>query len=216
MNFLLFVVCGILQVETILPQAQLASITNVRVGTRDTPARGHGSSTHWWCRWFTADECKGCWQSVNAVGERGERGADWGHYLTARPPRYDLLWSRHGAQRPCCYIGRVSLIRLRWVLTFILRLLRPSISRRHGWRDTAHLQIFSDCVNTECRKVNSEVAPSQDRPSLHKFNECMQTNAIALHRPIKGSSCNASNVSRIVTHLASIVPYTYVPVKKLN
>lgn len=77
---------------------------------------------------------KGVGRSVSAVGERGERGADWGHYLIAPRPRNDLLWSRHGALRPCRSSGRVSVVRLRWVLTFILRLQIPSISRRHEWR----------------------------------------------------------------------------------
>lgn len=87
---------------------------------------------------------KGVGRGASAVGERGGRGADWGHYLTARRPRNDLLWSRHGALRPCRYSGRVSLVRLRWVLTFILRIQTSSISRRHGWLDvtSAHLPII--------------------------------------------------------------------------
>lgn len=87
---------------------------------------------------------KGVGRGVSAVGERCGRGVDWGHYLIARRPRNDLLWSRHGALRPCRYSGRVSLVRLRWVLTFILRIQTLSISRRQGWLDImfAHLQIL--------------------------------------------------------------------------
>lgn len=106
---------------------------------------------------------KGVSISVSVVGERGGRGADWGHYLMAPRPRNDLLWSRHGALRPCRSSGRVSLVRLRWVLTFILRLQIPSISRRHKWHDIISAHLQSNNGRVQCTKVNSEVAQNDGR-----------------------------------------------------
>lgn len=128
--------------------------------------------------------CEGCRQRCSAVGERGGRGADWGHYLIAPRPLNDLLWSRHGALRPCRYSGRVSLVRLRWVLTFILRLRAPSISRRHGRRATR--RHFRPSPNKLVIASKLSVAHSEqwscpklkrreiDRVSAQLANECSQ------------------------------------------
>lgn len=135
---------------------------------------------------------KGVGRGASTVGERGGRGADWGHYLTARRPRNDLLWSRHGALRPCRSSGRVPLNRLRWVLTFIFRLQTPSISRRHGLRDVTSarpliIQWLRRCNAECCIQWTVKLArarPSRDRPCLRELtNECSRARSPCNQRP---------------------------------
>lgn len=135
---------------------------------------------------------KGVGRGACTVGERGGRGADWGHYLTARRPRNDLLWSRHGALRPCRSSGRVPLIRLRWVLTFIFRLQTPSISRRHGTRDVTSarpliIQWLRRCYAECCIQWTVKLTrapPSRDRLCLRQFtNKCSRARLPCNQRP---------------------------------